>query len=132
MVILVVTDSFTKYAVAVPLPHHQAQLVANTLAEKVYLPLGIPSEVHTDQGTDFESHLFKRVHTLLGVHKTRTTAFHPESNAGVERFNRTLGSMLHCFSTSDTLDWDLHIPYLVAAYNATPPPVIPPNYLQII
>ena len=45
MVNLVVTDSFTKYAVAVPLPHHQAQLVANTLVEKVYLPLGIPSEV---------------------------------------------------------------------------------------
>ena len=131
MVILVVTDSFTKYAVAVPLPHHQAQLVANTLVEKVYLPLGIPSEVHTDQGTDFESHLFKRVHTLLGVHKTRTTAFHPESNAGVERFNRTLGSMLRCFS-SDTLDWDLHIPYLVAAYNATPhdSTKLSPNYLM--
>ena len=119
MVILVVTDSFTKYAVAVLLPHHQAQLAANTLVEKVYLPLCIPSEVHTDQGTDLESHFLNRVHTLLGVHKTRTTAFHPESNAGVERFNRTLGSMLRCFSTSDTMDWDLHIPFLVAAYNVT-------------
>ena len=39
---------------------------STTLVEKVYLPLGIPSEVHTDQGTDFESHLFKRVNTLLG------------------------------------------------------------------
>ena len=119
MVIMVCTDSFTKYAVAVPLPHHQAELVANTLVEKVYLHLGIPDELHTDQGTDFESNLFKRVHTLLGVSKTRTTPFHPESNSNVERFNRTLGAMLRCFSQDEPHDWDLHLPYLVAAYNST-------------
>ena len=119
MVIMVCTDSFTKYAVAIPLPHHQAELVANTLVEKVYLHLGIPDELHTDQGTDFESNLFKRVHTLLGVSKTRTTPFHPESNSNVERFNRTLGAMLRCFSQDEPQEWDLHLPYLVAAYNAT-------------
>ena len=125
-------NSFTKYAVATPLPHHQAERVANTLVEKVYLPLGIPAETHTDQGSDFESLLFQRVHTLLGVRKTRTTAFHPESNANVERFNRTLGAMLRCFALDAPLDWDLHLPYLVASYNSTPHDStgLSPNYLM--
>ena len=48
MVILVCTNIFTKYVVAIPLPDQQVELVANTLIDKVYLPLGIRAETHTD------------------------------------------------------------------------------------
>ena len=43
-----------------------------------------------------------------------------EGSWGTHRVPHDPSFMLRCFSTSDTLDWDLHIPYLVAAYNATP------------
>lgn len=41
---------------------------------------GVPSEIHTDQGKNFESQLFSRLMRLLGIKKTRTTALQPQSD----------------------------------------------------
>ena len=53
--------------------------------------------IHTDQGSNFE-YLFYDVCEILGIDKTRTTPLRPQSDGMVERFNRTLLSMLHCFT----------------------------------
>ena len=50
--------------------------------------------MHTDQGRNFESQLFKEVCSILGVDKQRTTPGNPKSDGMVERFNRTLEGML--------------------------------------
>lgn len=34
---------------------------------------GVPLELHSDQGTNFESAIFREMSTLLGIKKTRTT-----------------------------------------------------------
>ena len=36
----------------------------------------------------------KEVETLLGFHKTNTTAYHPQTDGLVERYNHTLTAML--------------------------------------
>ena len=41
---------------------------------------GMLYEITSDQGTQFESELFKVVCELLGIDKTRTTGYHPSSN----------------------------------------------------
>ena len=49
---------------------------------------------------------------VLGIKKTRTTPYHPQSDGMVERFNRTLEAQLSKFADHNHKDWDEHIPFL--------------------
>lgn len=53
--ILVITDFFTKYAVAIPTPNQKARTVAKCLWENFIVHYGFPERLHSDQGPDFES-----------------------------------------------------------------------------
>lgn len=55
--VLVVLDCFTKWAEAIPLKNKRATTVAKILVEQVFSRHGIPLELHTDQGKNFESRL---------------------------------------------------------------------------
>ena len=61
----------------------------------------------------------KEVYTLLQIHKTRTTAYHPHCNRLVERFNRTLLDMLSTTVKDHKMDWDQCIRRVCLAYNSS-------------
>jgi transposase InsO family protein len=63
------------------------------LVEEVVSRHGVPSEILSDRGQAFLSGLMKEVELLLGFHKVNTTAYHPQTNGLVERYNRTLTAM---------------------------------------
>ena len=50
------------------------------------------------------------------ISQTRTFAYHPQGNAQVERFNRTLEAMLAKTVSENQQDWDRYIPKLLLAY----------------
>ena len=88
--ILVIGDYFTKWKEAFPLRDMEATSVARVLVNEFICRFGVPDSIHTDQGKNFESKLVKEICILLGVRKTRTTPYHPQSDGLVERFNKTL------------------------------------------
>ena len=92
--ILVVTDHFTRYAQAFPTRNQLAKTTAKILFENFVVHYGFPARIHSDQGRNFESSLIKELCSLAGVHKSRTTPYHPMGNGMVERFNQTLLKML--------------------------------------
>ena len=94
-------------------------MVADNLIIEVFLRFKAPSQIHTDQGRQFTSDLFKAICNLLGVEKTRTCPYNPKSDGLVERFNRTLISMLSTFVNENRKDWDDQLPNVMAAYRAT-------------
>lgn len=59
--ILVITDHFTKYAVAVPTLNQNARTVAKSLWDHFFVHHGIPEKLHSDQGPDFESRTIKEL-----------------------------------------------------------------------
>jgi len=59
----------------------------------------------------------KEVELLLGFHKWKTTA-HPQTDGLVERFNRTLTTMLVKIVEKGGNDWDRHIPFVLFTYRA--------------
>ena len=117
--IIVIGDYFIKWQQAFPVQNHTALTVANKLITEVFCRFGRPAQVHSDQGRKFESDLFKIVCQKLGIEKTRTTPYRPQSDGLVERFNRIQRQMLSLFAHENPLDWDDHIPYLLMAYRAT-------------
>ena len=52
----------------------------------------------------------------LGIAQTRTGAYHPQGNGHVEKFNRTLESMLAKVVSDHQTDWDYHLLQLLFAY----------------
>ena len=117
--IIVVSCYYTKWVEAFAVPNHTAATVADKLVQKVFLRLGFPIQIHSDQGREFESQLFHQLCKLLDIEKSRTTPYHPRSDGLVERFNRTLKAMLTCLVDKNQRDWDDHLAYVVAAYRAT-------------
>ncbi|KAJ7994978.1 hypothetical protein DPEC_G00255140 [Dallia pectoralis] len=116
--ILVITDHFTKYAVAVPTPNQKARTVAKSLWDHFFVHYGIPEKLHSDQGPDFESRTIKELCELIGTQKIRTTPYHPRGNP-VERFNRTLLNMLGTLENQKKSHWRDYVKPLVHAYNCT-------------
>ncbi|CAC5378546.1 unnamed protein product [Mytilus coruscus] len=116
--IMVVGDYFSKWSETYALRQHTAQTVADKLVTEFICRFSTPTRIHTDQGPEFESHLFARMCKLLDIEKSRTTPYHPQSDGMVERYNRTLAMMLAMFVSENKDDWDDHLPYLCMAYRA--------------
>ena len=116
--VLVVSDYFTKWTEAYALPDQTAATIAETLVSEFVSRFGVPRQIHSDQGTNFESKLMEEVCKLLNIEKTRTTPLHPQSDGQVERFNRTLVEMLRGKLQPDQKDWDLQLPMCMMAYRS--------------
>ena len=52
--ILMLTDHFTRWSDAIPITDGKADTVAKALDERISTYWGIPEEIHTDQGRQFE------------------------------------------------------------------------------
>lgn len=116
--ILVVSDYFTKWTESYPLPNQEATTVAEKLVNEFICRFGVPRELHSDQGRNFESKVFAEICKLLDIEKTRTTPLHPQSDGQVERFNRTVVEMLRGKIKEDQKDWDLQLPACMMAYRS--------------
>jgi len=90
--ILIIGDYFSKWTEAYAIPNQEATLttVARMLVEEFVARFGMPMQIHSDQGRNFESKVFQEMCKSLGMDKTRTTPLHPQSDGMVERFNRTI------------------------------------------
>ena len=117
--ILVITCYFTKWVEAYALPDETAETVAEALVNDFVSRYGTPVSIHSDQGRNFESTLFQEVCRLLGIRKTRTTAYHPEGNGMVERFNRTMGAMIRSLIGEEHDNWDKILPLTLMAYRSS-------------
>lgn len=117
--ILTLVDYFSKWAEAFPIRNQEAATVAKVLLDRVIACYGMPLQILTDRGTNFESQLFNELCRCLDIDHIRTTAYKPSTNGLVERFHRTLNSILGKVVADHQRDWDQHLPYAVAAYRAT-------------
>ena len=117
--ILLIGDHFTKWYEAIPLPDQNAATTSDALLERWICRFGCPYSIHTDRGTTFESQLFANLLKKLEIDKTRTTAFHPQSNSVIERMKRTLLNMLAKCIDEDQTNWSVKLPYVLMAYRSS-------------
>ena len=117
--VLVVTDRFTRYAQGFITSSQTAKAVAETFYNGYLVHYGWPERIHSDKGGCFESDLIKELCKIANVQKSRTTPYHPEGNAQVEKFNHTLLRMIGTLDHDQKSKWQDWVSTLTHAYNCT-------------
>lgn len=114
--LLTCIDRFTRWPEAIPIADQRAETIAEAFYINWVARFGVPDIITTDRGTNFESSLFKSLTRFLGVHKTRTTAYHPASNGVVERLHRQIKASIMCHATER---WSEVLPAILLGIRAS-------------
>ena len=104
--IVVFMDYLTKWPEAFATPDHSSLTIAKLFVEKIISRHGVPHQLLFNRGPAFLSKLFLGICSILGVKKVNTTAYHPQTDGFVERFNRTLADMLAKRQGNGDKGWD--------------------------
>ncbi|GFT84712.1 retrovirus-related Pol polyprotein from transposon 412 [Trichonephila clavipes] len=126
--ILVAMDYFTKWPEAYSIPNQEASTVAEVLVQHWISRFGVPLQLHSDQGRNFDSAVCKRLCEILAIDKTRKTALHPQADGMVERsaVHETTG-----YSPSQMLfGRDLRLPAGLLFSRPTDAPLAPEEYIE--
>ena len=114
--IVVATEYLTKWPEARAIPDAKAASVVSFFYEDIICRHGCPRELLTDQGTHFVNEMLDAMCKRLGVNHRLSTAYHPQTNGLVERFNRTLCEILAKYTNEYKEEWDVLLPSALFAY----------------
>ena len=112
---LTVIDHFTKWAEAFPIANHEATTVSRIMVEQVFARFGVPLQILSDRGSEFESNLFGELCRVMGTDKIRTTAYKPSTNGAIERLHRSLNAMIGKCVDLQQKYWCEQVPIVMAA-----------------
>ena len=117
--LLVAIDHWSKYLRLFPVEEFTAEAACNVLFDGWIQPFGAPNRILSDQGSQFESALFKDMLTTFGIDKSHGCAYRPQTQGLVERSNQTIAKVLRCCMRLDQRLWHTQVHAVEAAYNQT-------------
>ena len=115
--VLTITDYFTKWVLAIPLPNQTAHATAHALHENYICRYGVPEYILSDQGSHFVNNLMVAFRQILGFHHIKSTPYRPQTNGSIERFNSTFERQLAKLTEKNINDWDSYVQSVTFAYN---------------
>ena len=115
--ILTIEDAYSRYVMAVPIPNKEAATVTRHLMDRYVSVFGTPTAIHSDQGKEFTAEIFKDLMDKLQVKRTTTPTYNPQSNGNLERFHRTLNTLIRIFCDREDPEWERYLPSATLAYN---------------
>jgi hypothetical protein len=120
--ILTYVDLFSKFAQARPM---KSKHVKNVMAAMDDIFKDIPASyrprtIQADNGSEFKTQFEKHMKSKYTIRVIHSQAYNPSSQGAVERFNKTIKSMIYQFMTRfDSKRWIDLLPSLIANYNST-------------
>ena len=117
--VLVMTDHFMRYALAVVTKDQTAKMVMKVFYEHFIAVFGVPAKLLSDRGVNFMSTLVEKLCSAFGIQECRITVYHTQCNGQVEHFHQMLFHMIGKLSCNKKAQWEQHLPELLQAYNST-------------
>lgn len=112
-------DYATPFPEAVLLLTMQTPAVTPALIS-FFAKVGLPEEIFTDQRASFRAGLMRQFCANLGIKQIFTSAYHPQTDGLVERFNQTFKTALRKLAHDKASQWDLFVDPLLFALRETP------------
>lgn len=106
--LLVITCWFSKLALLFPLRTGKADKICEIVENEILL-FGAPQAIISDNGKQFNSHIFKELASKYNCRLWFTPNYHPQSNP-TERVNRVIGTMISTYiKHKKHNEWDVHL-----------------------
>ena len=117
--VVVAMEYLTRAAITRAVKAATSEEVAKFIVEDILLVYGALLEILTDRGRNLMSGAIEKLLQLPKTNHAVTTAYHPQCNGLVERFNRTFSTMLSMYCNPNQRNWDQIVPYVTFAYNTS-------------
>ncbi|GFT82547.1 retrovirus-related Pol polyprotein from transposon opus [Nephila pilipes] len=108
-------DRYSSWIEAVPLPAITAEIVGKAFYNNWICRFGVPAQIITDQGRQFESQLLRCLAAICGAKVSHTTPYHPQCNGKIERQHRTLKSAI---KAHNNIRWTESLPTVLLGLRA--------------
>ena len=103
----------------IPLRNIQAETIIERLFDHFILLFGASKHIFTDIGSNCICKLVQNFENLFRMKHIKTTVYHPQSNASVERAHSTLKNLIKTSLADNGTDWDQNLKIISMAYNTT-------------
>src|SRR5258707_1274842 len=116
--ILVIVDRLTKQSLFIPTHDTvDAPQIARLFLTHVFSKHGTPGHVTSDRRTEFVSHFFCSLGSLLSMKLHFTSGYHPEGDSQMEWINQVLEQYLWAYTNYQQDNWAPLLPLAEFAYN---------------
>lgn len=113
-------DRASRWMEACPVSSITAEEIGHAFMSSWVSRFGVPLELVTDRGRQFESEIFRELSSVLGFVRMRTTAYHPQSNGLLERWHRSLKASLRTRLRDSRDNWFHALPAILLGFRNAP------------
>lgn len=106
--------------------------IAKLLIKEIILRYGPIKSLLSDRGSNFLSAVIREICKIFRIQKVDIAAYHPESNANVERVHRVYSDMLSKYVNEEHNDWDEIFPFVQWAYRTSHQPALEASPYQLV
>ena len=116
---LTAIDMLTGFSFAIPIQDKTKEAVLNAYLHRIAAWFGPSMRILTDNGTEFKNAMFTHLAKELGVKRSYSPPYHPQSNGRIETFHYFLKACTSKFITQK-LEWDQVLQLACFSYNCFP------------
>lgn len=110
--------AFSKFVVTATLKNKDATTVTKCIIDNILLKFGLPFEILSDRGPEFQNQIAQGLYDAFGVSKIKSSAYKPSTSGQIEQCHRWLNAMLAKVISTNQSDWHKFVPYVTFCYNA--------------
>jgi transposase InsO family protein len=103
--IFLAVESTSRYVMGFAVPDQRTDTLARCLLN-IFAIFGVPKTIASDRGLSFLSGIIGKLYEILKIKRVKSSSYRPQTQALVERRNRTFWQILRSMVSSHQRDWD--------------------------